>query len=232
MAGTDACAIALPVQAAGGSDAHALFILPANVRQLGCPLPGASAPVRTTQAARAARAGEFSQGRALARRLLAEYGAAILDVPAAPDRSPVWPAGFVGSISHTADWVGVAVARACDVAAVGIDVEMIRPAAEVAHIDSVCLRAHELLLWEPAHCPRTVFSVLSFSAKEALYKCLHPIVRTFFDFLEAEVTAVEFASGTIIITLLCDLGRGFNRGRALEGRFAITADRVYTSFVL
>lgn len=232
MSGTCVQKQGFPGEEAGNGIAPAAFILPACVRQLGCPLPVTSAAIRSIQAAKSAREREFAQGRVLARRLLAECGSPVLDVPAGSDRAPIWPEGFVGSISHTTDWIGVAVARACDAAAVGIDVETIRPAAEVAHIDSMCLSTQELSLWNCAECPREVFSVLGFSAKEALYKCLYPIVRTFFDFLEAEITAVDFTRGRITSTLLRDLGHGFKRGYVLEGYFVITERHVLTSYFL
>lgn len=232
MASAATCAIALSAPVADRPDAACGFILPASVRQLGCALPVAPAGPRSTQDAREARQREFLQGRALARRLLADCGSTTLEVPAGPDRAPVWPPGFTGSISHTADWVGVAVARTCDVAAVGIDVEMLRPAHGLAPADALWLCAREWALWNPADCAPEAFAVLGFSAKEALYKCLYPTVRTFFDFPDAQLTGVDHARGALTMTLQCDLGSGFDRGRRLEGRFAFTGRHVFTAFVL
>ncbi len=47
-----------------------------------------------------ARLAEFSQGRMHARIALAQLGLIDACIPMAADRAPVWPAGFVGSISH------------------------------------------------------------------------------------------------------------------------------------
>src|SRR5207249_10625362 len=56
----------------------------------------------------------FDMGRACAAELLAELGARETSVAMAADRSPVWPQGYVGSITHTDDLLGVAVARRTD----------------------------------------------------------------------------------------------------------------------
>lgn len=78
-----------------------------------------------------ARLAEFSQGRQHARTALAQLGLADASIPMAADRSPVWPPGFVGSISHVpADRVSnqpgqvlAVVARARDCAGLGVDLE-------------------------------------------------------------------------------------------------------------
>ncbi len=78
-----------------------------------------------------ARLAEFSQGRMHARIALARLGLADASIPVAADRAPVWPQGFVGSISHApfdpsrnqCGQVMAVVARSCDCACLGVDVE-------------------------------------------------------------------------------------------------------------
>src|SRR5437667_9377540 len=53
----------------------------------------------------------FDMGRACAAELLAELGARETSVAMAADRSPVWPQGYVRSITHTDDLLRAAVAR-------------------------------------------------------------------------------------------------------------------------
>src|SRR5712692_4858780 len=50
----------------------------------------------------------FDTGRACAAELLADLGSRETSVAMAADRSPVWPQGYVGSITHTDDLVAVA----------------------------------------------------------------------------------------------------------------------------
>ncbi len=78
-----------------------------------------------------ARLAEFAQGRMHARIALDRLGLAHASIPVASDRAPIWPQGFVGSISHVpADrarklpgQVIAVVARACDCPGLGVDLE-------------------------------------------------------------------------------------------------------------
>jgi 4'-phosphopantetheinyl transferase EntD len=72
---------------------------------------------------------EFGSGRAYAKRALAMLGMHNVDLPIGPNRSPVWPAGVVGSIAHVRigrydTYVAATVSRSDTVLAVGIDFEM------------------------------------------------------------------------------------------------------------
>src|SRR6267143_5303514 len=70
---------------------------------------------------------EFTAGRVCARAALERLGIRGFPIVAAPDRSPVWPPGIVGSLSHCGDYCGAAVARRGSIAGVGLDVERARP---------------------------------------------------------------------------------------------------------
>ncbi len=75
----------------------------------------------------AARLRELENGRHYAKRALETLGVAAAELPVGPDRGPQWPDGIVGSITHAAgeggDYAAAAVARASEVAALGIDAE-------------------------------------------------------------------------------------------------------------
>jgi 4'-phosphopantetheinyl transferase EntD len=70
---------------------------------------------------------EFQSGRACAKRALSLYGVLDIDLPVGSDRSPIWPAGFIGSITHvrknSEGFCAAAVARSDHFLALGIDVE-------------------------------------------------------------------------------------------------------------
>jgi 4'-phosphopantetheinyl transferase EntD len=70
---------------------------------------------------------ELESGRTYAKRALAMIGCHCVDLPIGPDRSPKWPAGIVGSLTHVMGRDGghfaAAVASRETVCAVGIDVE-------------------------------------------------------------------------------------------------------------
>jgi 4'-phosphopantetheinyl transferase EntD len=116
-------------------------------------------------------------GRAGAALAMESLGLDPAPVPVGRDRAPVWPAGVVGSISHT-DTVSVAVA-ACstDLLAVGIDIEMATIISQ-SQADMIAtpgeLSAAKVTGIDPG--------LLLFSAKEATYKCIYPDIGRFVDF--------------------------------------------------
>jgi 4'-phosphopantetheinyl transferase EntD len=77
----------------------------------------------------AERIREFESGRAYAKCALAMLGFDNVDLPIGPGRSPVWPTGVIGSITHARcrnqDLYAAAVVTRADVAlALGVDLEM------------------------------------------------------------------------------------------------------------
>ncbi len=111
---------------------------------------------------------EFTAGRLCARRALAEFGLADQPLLAGEDRTPSWPAGIIGSISHCRRYCGVAVARRGVLVAVGLDVEP-QDGFATEIWDSV-LTANERR-WVERHPigQRESLAKLLFSAKECTY---------------------------------------------------------------
>ena len=70
---------------------------------------------------------ELENGRTYAKQALTLLGFRDVEIPVAADRSPVWPEGIVGSITHVTGGAcghfAAAVARIRDVNAIGIDIE-------------------------------------------------------------------------------------------------------------
>jgi 4'-phosphopantetheinyl transferase EntD len=70
---------------------------------------------------------ELQNGRSYAKHALAMFGVHDVDLPVGSDRLPVWPTGFIGSITHTRrnseGFCAAAVARSDEFLALGIDVE-------------------------------------------------------------------------------------------------------------
>ncbi|MCC7440240.1 MAG: 4'-phosphopantetheinyl transferase superfamily protein [Bdellovibrionales bacterium] len=152
---------------------------------------------------------DFDAGRLCARRALERAGAPMdAAIPRGADRAPVWPQGFVGSITHTDRLVAAAVAPSGAYSGLGIDVEswMSDPAAEdvIPQIDF----GHELtLLTRALPVSRARAATILFSAKEALYKALAPRAGRFFGFDEAALITVipgadsSAATGSAELTL-------------------------------
>ncbi len=115
---------------------------------------------------------EFAAGRVCARRLLAGLGVGDVPLLMSADGRPLWPPGFVGSISHTDGLCVGAVARSDCVAGVGIDVEVADGLDETMW-DLVCTpnELDWLRRQGDAERARRLATAL-FSAKESSHKCL------------------------------------------------------------
>lgn len=156
--------------------------VPPGVSLACTPLGASDARLYAVEAAALARAvekrrDEFLAGRAAARRAMQTLGHGPRPIPMGEDRSPIWPDGLTGSISHTGFGAVSAVAHQVDVQAIGIDVEPDEP-IEDSLIRAICL-PEELSLDDPdpGRMARRIFS-----AKEAAYKAQYPRSRTIFGF--------------------------------------------------
>ena len=133
---------------------------------------------------------EFLLGRECAEsqlHALGEYSA----VEVNEDRSPAWPQGFVGSISHSNKWVWASVARDSDLRSLGIDTEIVTDAETADQIRSEIATEKEWTITAATGLnPYQQFSVV-FSAKEAFYKCWYPINPRYFSFTDAVVAAAS-----------------------------------------
>jgi 4'-phosphopantetheinyl transferase EntD len=169
----------------------------------------------------AGRVAEFRAGRHCARAALAAFGVRGVAIGRKSDRSPIWPEGFVGSISHTrrgsTGYCCAAVARASDLSAVGIDAETDEPLERA--LFARVMTPHELsLLGQRPEAEQGQVGKLVFSAKESVYKCQHPLSGVFLEFTDVEV-ALDLAAGRFVATLRKSAGP-FERGAAFEGQFA------------
>ena len=136
---------------------------------------------------------EFSWCRESAQRLLSSFGE-FSEVEKGPDRSPVWPAGFVGSISHSPSQVWTVVAPSTHVRSIGIDTEMVvRPETRHLLIEEI-LKPQEEGLLRNLDCNLQTQFTIAFSAKEAFYKCWYGVTRKFFNFRDAEIIACSSES--------------------------------------
>ncbi|MFB7500846.1 4'-phosphopantetheinyl transferase [Streptomyces sp. NPDC056161] len=135
----------------------------------------------------AKRRREFSAVRACARRAMEKLGVPAQPIVSGERGAPQWPDGLIGSMTHCDGYCAAALARATDLASLGIDAE---PHATLPDgiLESVSLpqearRLRELAAVRPAvHWDR-----LLFSAKESVYKAWFPLTRQWLDFSEADI---------------------------------------------
>lgn len=111
------------------------------------------------------------------------------DIGIGPRGEPLWPPGVSGSMSHTAQ------AAVCLLALgqhrVGVDVENLLSPAHASEIQRLIMSPAEQTYLAGFNDQQHLLTTIVFSAKECLYKALYPEVRSYFDFLDAEVVQVD-----------------------------------------
>ncbi len=129
------------------------------------------------EGAREKRQREFRAGRHAAHLALTRLEAPRQPLLRGDKRQPLWPEGFLGSISHCREVCLAICARITDVAGLGIDVEPLSPLPEGVSSYVHTPRETAFLEQNPELPERLVFS-----AKESLYKCYYPILKQFIGF--------------------------------------------------
>jgi 4'-phosphopantetheinyl transferase EntD len=141
---------------------------------------------------------------------LAALGADAQPIPAKEDRSPCWPQGYVGSISHSGSHCIAIAARARDFASLGADLETTTPLTAQL-IPLVVHRGDRL-----GGGAEAVGAKRAFVAKEAYYKALYPLRGQLLDFLDVAVD-LGGSSGAFRASLRRD------GGADLLGSFSVLA---------
>lgn len=160
---------------------------------------------------------EYRAGRLCAVRALDVAGCArpgLLDP--GPDRLPVWPLGWRGSISHSTDCALAAVASSMDCLALGVDIEKTVDEVVAEDIRSEISSSDEHALFGSMdECTKTT---LIFSAKESLFKALYPHVRRFFDFSAARL--VKLTANSMHFVLAQSWSRDWPKGKIVKVSYA------------
>ena len=166
---------------------------------------------------------QFTAGRVCSRTALGRLGVATTTpVLRGEDRAPIWPPGFVGTISHTDTWCAAAVARAEDVRSIGIDLEPATPLKESLWRRVCTPKERDWLHQLPA--PGLTGKIL-FSAKESVYKCQYPITSKFLGFHAVEV---ELGEESFRAVFQQEAGE-FKPGDVMTGRYLVEDGLVATA---
>jgi 4'-phosphopantetheinyl transferase EntD len=172
------------------------------------------------------RRADFTAGRLCARRALEDLGLPAAPVTINADRSPHWPPGVVGSITHTQGFCGAVAAGASAVRGIGVDAEII--GRVTPDLDRLLLTADERAFLSALDASsRARAATIFFSAKEAFYKCQYAITGQWLDFQDASlrVSNADGSNGFFdVYATLASAQIAF----PLRGRFVIDGDLVVT----
>jgi 4'-phosphopantetheinyl transferase EntD len=173
---------------------------------------------------------EFVTARRCAREALAKLGHAPTPIRTGPKREPQWPAGLVGSITHTSGFRAAAVAPRSVLASVGIDTEPNCPLPDGVQKSVTVPGEPEMLAALARAIPVTHWGRLLFSAKESVYKAWYPLTGRWLGFEDARLT-IDPAAGTFAAKLLIDGARTDGEPPLTElcGRFLVARGLVATA---
>jgi enterobactin synthetase component D len=184
--------------------------------------------------ARPSRRLHYAAGRYCARRALEALDPPIPEssVGRGEAGEPLWPAGIVGSITHSGAFVSAAAARAKDARGVGIDTQELVTTERMTLVMPTVLLASEAQRATASALGPGVWTTIAFCAKEALFKCLYPLAGVRFYYTAAEVTSIDTDSRTFRITLTEAVGPEFDAGMAIDGRFELSREYVHAGIWL
>ncbi|MEZ4753752.1 MAG: 4'-phosphopantetheinyl transferase superfamily protein [Bdellovibrionota bacterium] len=166
-------------------------------------------------------------GRTAARRALQQLG--VKHPPAilrGAGRNPLFPEGYLGSISHSAGIGIAAVAPTKTTIAIGIDLENFIEQRPERVAQKICTASE--LDWV---CKRDtpMRTAMIFSAKECIYKCFYPCYQKYFGF---EAVTLTWTEDHFNASLEIDISADFPKGYKFQVAAQVKDDFVLTSCIV
>lgn len=147
-------------------------------------------------------------------------------------RAPRWPAGYLGSISHSAGWA-VAIAAANDGwHGMGIDLEQTMEESNARALAGRIGNVAEMALGARAGIPFATWATLLFSAKESLFKALYPSVGRYFHFPDAAADSLDWDARQLHLRLTSSLTARHHAGARYAIDFALSHRALVTRCLL
>jgi len=143
---------------------------------------------------------------------------------------PLWPRGFIGSISHSTDIALCAVCPDSEASGIGIDIEELDGEIEDGMFELVCNPSELKWVRESRRGESMRFRMI-FSAKEAAYKAFFPLVHNFMDFRDVELKWTRKNSGFSGI-LLKPAGKHLEPGFEFRVNISFFHSYVFSHIVL
>lgn len=174
---------------------------------------------------------EFILGRAAGHRGLKALGASEGGVIGkAKGGEPLWPNGFVGSISHTTGAALAVVGLADQFASLGADLERIDRKVKREILEKIALPAERAWVTSDK-TQQALRTLLLFSAKESGYKALFPLTKKYMGFKDLFVRWDDDHQ-SFIGTLLVDLNDQHRAGDLILIQSVIQEPYILTCAIL
>jgi len=202
---------------------HSLF----DQLNVNCP-PSVKASVIKRQA-------EFLAGRYAARSSLLQIKPHItqpIEIKIGINRSPIWPQYFIGSITHSRSKAIAVSKQNYDLNDpkdyIGVDVEDIIDVNLISEFERSIYTHRDRNIALTSDLPPNIVMTLIFSAKESLFKAIHPFVGEYFGFEKARVSKLDVATKLIELRLDSQFANKHKLQTDYLCRFEIDKDSVFT----
>ena len=173
---------------------------------------------------------EFEAGRFYARLALTSIGCSEAALPRGADRAPIWPAGFVGSISHCEGFCGAIAAKQNDFISVGLDIDTAWPIEHDLH-DLIGTKDEIDIAENALPSSRGIIAKMIFVAKEAVFKAYWPKTHHFLEFGDVRI---DFPPGSddFWATILSNDAPDLFGKRIFRGRYGVTSEAMFATLLI
>ena len=176
-----------------------------------------------------ARVAEFSAGRHYAKNALSQLGINNFPLHAGKDRQPLWPNNITGSITHCKNLIGVVVAHKEHFAAIGLDIETIKP-LRYNISRHICTEKEKQWLGQFSSEEHDLMLIVLFSLKEAIYKAVYQHTHIKLGF--KDVTVIPNIGDNSAQAILHNHSQLMADEEQLGLRFHIDTSHIYSSAVI
>jgi len=174
------------------------------------------------------RKAEFLCGRYAAIQALKQLGFPDQKIDIGKNREPMFPQATLGSITHNNKIALSLVGLRSDFEYLGVDLETIIDVELISQIQQQIISAEERMLLDKSQLSFDVVFTLVFSAKESIFKALHPGVGEYFDFETAKLIELCPTSRRLRFVLTQSLAPCFSAGSTIDCEFHFDSTRVLT----
>lgn len=146
----------------------------------------------------------------------------------AMDRSPVWPVGWCGSLSHSNNSAIALIASEAIGVMPGVDLEFLRK-NEILGVAGLLARDEELALIKHTNIDYENGLYLLFSIKESLFKSLYPeLGERKAGFKDVRVIGIDTISWDVTLELTKTLSLYYVEGFQITGKYIIDTNMIIT----
>lgn len=174
---------------------------------------------------------EFAAGREAAYKALAKLGVSPAPLLRGEDRTPQWPEGITGSITHSGDNALAAVASCSDYLGIGIDLEQMSKFPEKVFRRISLPEEKE---WIYSLGPESIqwTAPFLFSAKESFYKAQYPLTQARLGFHDVMIQLGDKAGWFTAQYNKKHPARRYPDNPCFIGRYILLEDYIFTLSLL